>query len=97
MNNKTLLVLPATTRKFTRAQLQEFRDNGFIPLVVDEPEKVRQLTSEPPPIDGGRMLILALKAIRAKDDWQCYRHFIDGLIKEVTESTAAGKSEGVSK
>lgn len=89
MSDKQLLLLP-TTAKISQAQRKELRDAGFIVLQVDNPMAVRQVvSSEVPPIDGNRLLIDAIKVIRAKDDWQTYRGIVDAIIRELVRNVGS--------
>jgi hypothetical protein len=86
MAEKQVLILPHTA-KFSEAQLQELREAGFIPLRVKDVNSIRVLSSGLAPIEGSRMLIHALRAIRDKDDWMCYRKFLDGIISDLVNTS----------
>lgn len=86
MTDKQVILLP-TSAKFSDEQLQELREAGFIPLRVKDVNAIRVL---PPsvlgPVDGSKMLLAALKAIRHDDDRVCYQRFLDGVIADLTSS-----------
>lgn len=86
MTDKQLLLFPASA-KFSEEQLQEMRDAGFVPVRVKDVNAVRIVSpAVMAPIEGSKMLLSALKAIRHDDDRVCYQRFIDGLIADLASN-----------
>jgi hypothetical protein len=79
-----LLILPEGKR-FTEAQENDLRENGFIVVYVKNPEKCRLIAPEPSAISGNAILHAALKGLRCADSTYSYRSFVDSLLNCVPQ------------